>query len=121
MTVFFAECPRCGGPKSLKAQLCMYCRAESRRKEVAARLHPLVAAEADQHIVVEIVDGMADTATVHLPAARSCIGGRGGQTFLEYDFPPATWLSVCGVRGSVYIRAGLLSDAPLCLACEAAA
>lgn len=87
---------------------------------MSALPHPLPI-QPEQHIVVEIIDDLADTTIVHLPAARSNIAGRGRQTFLEYDFAPAHWISVCGVRGSVYVRAGMLADAPVCLECEAAA
>lgn len=82
---------------------------------------PIDLAEPERHIIVEIIDGLADTTVVHLPASRSNVAGRGGQSFLEYDFAPSHWISVCGVRGSVYVHAGMLENAVVCSACEAAA
>jgi hypothetical protein len=74
-------------------------------------------AQPEQHVIVEIVDEVADTSLVHLPLAQT-----GGFRFDRYDFPPATWSSACGrVRsGSVYVRGGMLEGAPVCPDCEAA-
>lgn len=75
--------------------------------------------EPEQLVVVHITDEVADTREVHLPAATANKDGRGWR-FTDYDFPPAYWPSACRkVRsGSVYARAGMLTDAPVCLACE---
>jgi len=68
--------------------------------------------------IVEIVDGVADTSLVHLPAA---VSKRGAFRFDSYDFPPATWPSSCRkIRsGAVYVRAGMLANATVCPDCEA--
>ena len=75
--------------------------------------------EQEQLVVVEIIDGVADTTLVHLPAVQ-CHGG--GLKFHSFDFPPATWPPACQqIRsGAVYVRAGMLADAVVCPDCEAA-
>jgi hypothetical protein len=79
--------------------------------------------EPEELVVVEIVDGQADLTLVHLPAHKRIDGGRGGPTFDRYDFSPSVWPSACRLieDGYVYVRAGLLADAPVCAECEAAA
>lgn len=73
--------------------------------------------EPEELIVVDIIDGLANTTTVHLPQRKPI----GGIRFDAFDFPPATWPAACGHgSGSVYVRAGMLEDAVICSACEAA-
>lgn len=69
------------------------------------------AAFAEELVVVEIVDGLADTSVVHQPVYPN--------RFNALDFPPTTWRSKCGVDGWVYAHAGELVDVPVCAACEA--
>ena len=66
---------------------------------------------AEELVVVEIVDHLADTTVVHLPVYP--------RRFKALDFPPATWTGKCGVAGYVYVHAGELEDAPVCLECLA--
>jgi hypothetical protein len=78
----------------------------------------------EELVIVEVgEDGYAVTELVHLPAARIVATGAGGPTFDRYDFPPSTWPSACRElkSGFVYVRAGMLTDAPICHACEEAA
>lgn len=79
--------------------------------------------EPEEYVVVEIVNGRVRAGLVHLPARRAVAAGRGGPLFSRYEFPPATWPSACRqvVAGAVYVRAGVLEDAPICPDCEAAA
>jgi hypothetical protein len=73
--------------------------------------------EQEELVIVEIVDGVANTRLVHLPATRC---NKGGFRFDSYDFPPTRWPAACGVgSGSVYVRAGFLEDAVVCADCEA--
>jgi len=65
----------------------------------------------EELVVVEIVDHLADTSVVHLPVYP--------RRFKAFDFPPSTWVSKCGVHGSVYAHAGEFTDAPVCLECLA--
>lgn len=78
----------------------------------------------EELIVVQIgEDGYAITDLVHRPAARIVATGPGGQHFNRYEFPPARWPSACRElkSGFVYARAGMLTGAPICPACEEAA
>lgn len=79
--------------------------------------------EREEYVVVEIVDGRIRAGFVHLPARRAVAAGRGGPLFSRYDFPPSTWPSACRQveSGAVYVRAGVLENAPICPDCEAAA
>lgn len=76
----------------------------------------------EELIVVEIVDGIAQTDVVHLPARRALAAGRGGPTFDRFDFPPDPWPSACREvpAGAVYVRAGVLASAPICPGCAEA-
>ena len=73
--------------------------------------------EPEELVIVEINDGVANTALVHLPATRC---NKGGFRFDSYDFPPSTWPPACGLlpSGWVYVRAGLLENARICRECE---
>ncbi len=79
----------------------------------------------DRLVVVEIVDGYADTSLVHLPAAEKTFGGHDQivLTFASRRFSPRTWPSACGqvTHGYVYNHGGLLEDAPVCGACHVVA
>jgi len=74
---------------------------------------PESAVFAEELVVVEIVDGLADTKVVHLPVYP--------RRFKALDFPPTSWVSMCGVAGWVYVHAGELGDVPVCPLCQAAA
>ncbi len=78
----------------------------------------------DRLVVVELVDGYADTSLVHLPAAETTYGGHDQivLTFASRRFSPRTWPSACGkvTHGYVYNHGGLLEDAPICRKCQAA-
>ncbi len=82
-------------------------------------------ASPDRLVVVPIVDGVADTSVVHLPAAERGCGGHGQIVIRLQDlkWAPRTWPSRCGTvsAGAVYNHGGLLEDAPVCGACQAAA
>lgn len=80
-------------------------------------------AEREPLVVVEVLDGHADTTIVHLPALRAVESGAGGPLFTRYEWPPAVWPSACRrVRaGSVYVHGGVLAGVPVCADCEAAA
>ena len=72
--------------------------------------------EPEELIVVEIVDDIANTRLVHLPATRC---NKGGFRFDSYDFPPATWPAACGNgSGSIYVRAGEFAESVICPDCE---
>ncbi len=75
-------------------------------------------------VIVNIVDGIADTSIVHQPATQERYGGEGQShtTFNQHAFPPRTWPSACGQveHGFVYSHAGLLEDAPTCFDCQVA-
>jgi hypothetical protein len=72
---------------------------------------------AEDLVIVEIVDGVANTTLVHLPATRC---SKGGFRFDSYDFPPTRWPAACGVgSGSVYVRAGEFAESAICPDCEA--
>lgn len=75
--------------------------------------------EPEELVIVDIVDGIANTQTVHLPQRKPI----GGISFDAFDFPPNTWPPACGAfrSGSVYVHAGMLENAVVCSACEAAA
>ncbi len=78
----------------------------------------------EQLVILNIVDGIADTHHVHIPAVSKRFGHL-GQIELLFDnrnFPPAHWPSLCGTipAGWVYAHAGLLEDAPVCPACRLA-
>lgn len=70
---------------------------------------------AEQLVVAAVVDGVAETGTVHLPAPH----GRNRRPFNGDAFPPASWPSACGSvdDGHVYNLAGL-RGAQVCQACE---
>ena len=75
-------------------------------------------------VIVELVDGIADTRIVHHPATVKRFGGE-GQIECRFDnrtFPPVHWPSACGQvpKGSVYNHAGMLEDAPICVDCQVA-
>lgn len=69
----------------------------------------------EELVVVQIVDGQADESIVHLPLYPN--------RFNALDFAPTRWTSACRKvhSGSVYARAGVFADAPVCSVCEAAA
>ncbi len=77
----------------------------------------------DSLVVVEIVDGYADTSLVHLPAAEKSFGGHDQIVFRFADlkWAPRSWPSRCGIVGDVYNHGGILEGAPVCGACQAAA
>lgn len=77
----------------------------------------------DDLIVLQIVDGLADTTIAHRPMRqREMVEGRGGRRHWDtYDEPPTRWKSECGVDGWVYNRGGSLADIQICGACEEAA
>jgi hypothetical protein len=85
-------------------------------------LPPPLPISLEELVVVNIVDGVADTTLVHLPAHRRCVGGAGGPTFDRFEFSPAVWPSAGRLvdNGFVYVRAGLLEGAPVCAVCEGA-
>lgn len=85
-------------------------------------LHPLASLPVEELIVVEIINGIADTSLVHRPA-RNSGPGRGGSRFDQFDFAPSRWPSACRrlASGSVYARAGEFADAPVCPECLAVA
>lgn len=75
----------------------------------------------DELIILQLVDGTADTTVAHLPAAT-----RGGQEsqirWADYDAPPVTWQSACRqIIGPVYNRGGVLEHIDICPDCEEAA
>lgn len=78
----------------------------------------------DDLIVLQIVDGLADTTVAHIPMQyRGMVEGKGGChiRFDAYDEPPTRWKGECGVDGWVYNRGGSLANIEICGACEAAA
>ena len=84
---------------------------------------PLPLADHDFPIVLEIVDGSADTSIAHIPAARRELGKGGAVViaFADYDAPPSSWQSACGIDGWVYNRGGPLANITICHDCAEAA
>jgi hypothetical protein len=86
-------------------------------------------AEAEAYVVVEIVDDVAQTDELHLPAMQRSmhlgngVGYESSETFehrIARGWPPSSWPSACGsvARGSIYVRGGVLEDRPICAACR---
>lgn len=81
---------------------------------------------AERYVVVEIVDGVAQAALLHLPLPThwTRYGARPWDEVafsdrIEDGFPPLSWPAACGAfsNGSIYVQGGPLRDRPVCDDC----
>jgi hypothetical protein len=93
--------------------------------EVTRFLEPLTI-PAERYVVVPIVDDVAQTELLHLPAPKHRMSAGSGWTQvtfterIERGFPPASWPAACGAftHGSIYVQAGPLEHQPVCVSCS---
>lgn len=85
----------------------------------------------EKYVVVDIVNGVAQTAELHLPAAERVYNTYNGvrnqrvrfTDRIQTGFPPSSWPAACGafLAGWIYVEAGPLAGRPFCPRCVAAA
>lgn len=73
--------------------------------------------EQEQLVIVEIIDNIAQTGTLHLPAPTRFLEPGRTIKFADVDWHHR-WVSVCGVEGYVYAKAGSLARIEVCGKCE---